>query len=122
MSCIFCDVPEGLVLLRTATCILRLDDFPVTAGHALAMPRRHVETVFDMDRAEWMDCRRLLYFYRDLISEQDPTVTGFNIGINCGRSADQTVFHAHIHIVPRRDGDEDDPEGAVRGAIPGRKS
>jgi diadenosine tetraphosphate (Ap4A) HIT family hydrolase len=71
---------------------------------------------------ELRDADSLIRMIADQLREGDPSVTGFNIGTNCGASAGQTVFHAHIHLIPRRDGDSDDPRGGIRGVIDGRRS
>jgi ATP adenylyltransferase len=73
---------------------------------------------FSMTARERSDAEALILFLREKLLADDPTITGFNIGINCGASAAQTIFHAHIHLIPRRDGDTDDPRGGVRGVIP----
>lgn len=71
-----------------------------------------------MTNNERRDAESLIVILKRRLSETDPTITGFNIGVNCGGSAGQTIFHAHIHLIPRRDGDTPDPTGGVRGAIP----
>jgi diadenosine tetraphosphate (Ap4A) HIT family hydrolase len=75
-----------------------------------------------MTEKERRDAEALLLILKSRISAADRTVTGFNIGINCGESAGQTVFHAHIHLIPRRDGDTPHPRGGVRGVIPDKMS
>jgi len=94
------------------------DRFPVSPGHHLIIPKRHTPDWFSMTPAECRDTDYLLRFLKDQLSASDPTITGFNIGINSGISAGQTIFHAHIHLIPRRDGDTPDPTGGVRGVIP----
>ena len=74
-------------------------------------------TMTDQERR---DALKLAAKLRLKIADQDATVTGFNVGVNCGLSAGQTIFHAHIHLIPRRDGDVADPRGGVRGVIPGK--
>ncbi len=94
------------------------DKFPVSDGHMLIVPKRHAPDYFSLTRIEKWDADRLIEIWRKKITEMDPTVTGFNIGINCGESAGQTIFHCHIHLIPRRDGDTPAPRGGVRGVIP----
>ena len=96
------------------------DRFPVTEGHHLIITRRHTRDLFTMTDAEKRDAFALIVRLRRKIIAADPTVTGFNVGFNCGLSAGQTIFHAHIHLIPRRDGDLADPRGGVRGVIPGK--
>ena len=94
--------------------------FPVTQGHLLVLPRRHTTDMFSMVERERIDANNLLRILRCRIQRDDPTVTGFNIGTNCGEAAGQSVMHAHIHLIPRRRGDVAEPRGGVRGVIPGR--
>lgn len=96
------------------------DRFPVTPLHTLVVPEGHVADYFDLRPEERADAERLLRVLRDEILNEDPLVTGFNIGVNCGASAGQTIMHVHIHLIPRRDGDLDNPRGGVRGVIPER--
>jgi len=97
------------------------DGFPVTPGHLLIIPKRHVADGLDLNAQELQDSRTLIRRLIERIRLEDPSVSGFNIGINIGESAGQTVMHAHIHLIPRRDGDTDDPKGGVRGVIPGKR-
>jgi diadenosine tetraphosphate (Ap4A) HIT family hydrolase len=97
------------------------DGFPVTEGHMLVVPRRHVADYFDLTERERMDAGELLWLLRSRACKMDKRITGFNVGVNVGASAGQTVMHCHIHLIPRRDGDMDDPRGGVRGVIPARQ-
>ena len=94
------------------------DRFPVTEGHLLILPKRHAADWFSLTEEERHDAEKLILCLREKLLADDPTISGFNIGVNCGASAGQTIFHAHIHLIPRRDGDTDDPRGGVRGVIP----
>jgi len=96
------------------------DLYPVTPLHTLVIPRRHAATFFDLYEPERRAMNLLLDEVRTQIEGADPSVTGFNIGMNCGGDAGQTVSHAHIHLIPRRHGDVEEPRGGVRGVIPGR--
>ena len=96
------------------------DKHPVTEGHHLIIPKRHVPDWFSMTEKERRDGDALILILCSRIRAADSTVTGFNIGMNCGEAAGQTVFHAHIHLIPRRNGDTPSPRGGVRGVIPGR--
>ncbi len=120
-GCPFCD--EGLSARAEpacGTCYAVADRHPVAPGHMLIIPRRHVLDWFGLTEQERRDADTLLHRLRARIMATDPTVTGFNIGMNCGAGAGQTIFHAHIHLIPRRKGDCADPRGGVRGVIPGR--
>jgi diadenosine tetraphosphate (Ap4A) HIT family hydrolase/5-methylcytosine-specific restriction endonuclease McrA len=94
------------------------DRFPVSEGHLLIVPKRHAPDWFLMTERERREADDLIRVLRNRLSESDKTVTGFNVGMNCGASAGQTIFHAHIHLIPRRDGDTPNPTGGVRGVIP----
>ena len=92
------------------------DGYPVTEGHALIIPKRHVEKVTELSIGEWLELR-------DVISELSAFyakkgIKDYNIGLNCGINAGQTVPHLHIHFIPRREGDTPNPKGGVRGVIP----
>lgn len=97
-----------------------LDGFPVTEGHALVIPKRHVEDYFGLTREELIACDDLLRQLRETEMAGDPSIQGFNIGMNAGAVAGQTVFHCHIHLIPRRQGDVENPRGGVRHLIPGK--
>lgn len=92
----------------------------MTELHSLVIPKRNVESYFELGSAEINACNRLLCEVKKQIESSDTTVTGFNIGINNGESAGQTIFHCHIHLIPRRDGDIENPRGGVRGVIPSK--
>ena len=97
-----------------------LDKYPVTPGHHLVVTKRHVVDYFEMSFIEKRDVEVLLSLLRKQILQDDPNVLGFNVGMNCGEVAGQTVMHAHIHLIPRRAGDVENPRGGVRGCVPGK--
>jgi diadenosine tetraphosphate (Ap4A) HIT family hydrolase len=94
------------------------DRHPVSDGHLLIVPKRHAPDWFSMSEKERREADALIRALRNRLLESDKSITGFNIGTNCGASAGQTIFHAHIHLIPRRDGDTQNPTGGVRGVIP----
>ena len=96
------------------------DGFPVTEYHSLIIPKKHIETYFDLSTQERDACHQLLVESKEGILKKDTTVDGFNIGMNSGKSAGQTIFHCHIHLIPRRTGDTANPRGGVRCVIPGK--
>jgi diadenosine tetraphosphate (Ap4A) HIT family hydrolase len=98
------------------------DAYPVSEGHLLVVPRRHTPDYFTMTEAERLDSDRLVRVARNHLLSQDDSITGFNVGSNAGVVSGQTVFHAHIHLIPRRDGDTPSPRGGVRGVIPEKMS
>ena len=121
-ACIFCDIAKtDRVIDQTDHCFVIRDAFPVTEGHTLIIPKRHVADYFDLTNAETSEIQKLLHKHKLQIEQSDQSVDGFNIGINVGATAGQTVFHVHVHLIPRRIGDVDDPKGGVRGVIPAKQ-
>ncbi len=119
-DCIFCQEPIRTVIAENALAYAIHDGFPVTPLHTLIIPKRHVKDYFGLTQAEINATTKLIDQLRELIIKQDPTVKGFNIGMNCGEVAGQTIFHCHIHLMPRRSGDTENPRGGVRHTIPGK--
>ena len=119
-GCLFCELPADRfeVIDQNELCMTLRDSYPVTEGHCLIIPRRHAATWFDMNPAEVEAANRLLHRSRERLQAEDATISGFNFGTNAGKSAGQSVFHAHIHLIPRRDGDQEDPQGGVRKIFP----
>ena len=121
-DCLFCSIPHDRIIKENDLAFAMRDGFPVTEYHTLIIPKRHAETYFDMTRDEKEACDELMTQLRSEILDIDSSVTGFNIGMNAGLSAGQTIFHCHIHLIPRRDGDVEQPRGGVRGVIPNKQS
>ena len=121
-SCLFCSLPTGReIIAESATAYAIFDKFPVSKGHALVIPTRHVSNYFDLTLQEQMDCLILLNEVKAILQKQfNPD--GFNVGINIHAAAGQTVPHAHIHLIPRYQGDVQEPRGGVRGVIPGKQT
>lgn len=120
-DCLFCNIEPERVIAENEYAYAIRDGFPVTNLHTLIIPKRHAETYFDMTAEEKLACDELLTRFRNEIVNVDSSVSGFNIGMNAGESAGQTIFHCHIHLIPRRDGDVDQPRGGVRGVIPNKQ-
>ena len=122
-SCIFCyHNLKDKIEEENDSMVSINDTFPVSPGHALIIPKRHVADYFQLSEKEMQDANHLLAKTREKILQSDPLVKGFNVGINCGAVAGQTIFHVHIHLIPRREGDTPQPRGGVRGVIPDRMS
>ena len=121
--CAFCseDIAKR-VIVENNTVFAIEDQYPVTPRHSLVVPRRHTPDYFSMTSTERRDAEDLLRVLRNQIQQSDALVQGFNVGINCGEAAGQTISHAHFHLIPRRNGDTDDPRGGVRGVIPSKMS
>lgn len=115
--CPFCTLPAGRVVEENEFAVLIRDGYPVSPGHSLVIPKRHVGSFFEVTAAERAALLALLDKAKDLV-EQDHMPAGYNIGINDGAAAGQTVPHLHIHLIPRYTGDQADPRGGVRWVIP----
>jgi ATP adenylyltransferase len=98
------------------------DNYPVTKDHHLIIPYRHTDNYFSMTEHERNDATQLIRVLKNKLEKNDPSITGFNIGMNSGESAGQTVMHSHIHLIPRREGDTGNPRGGVRGVVPEKMS
>jgi diadenosine tetraphosphate (Ap4A) HIT family hydrolase len=120
-DCPFCSLVSGRVLMRNTLAVAFRDAYPVTALHTLVAPRRHTESWFDMSIPEQRAVNLLVSDIRDEIASADKSVDGFNLGVNVGTAAGQTVFHTHVHVIPRRQGDVANPKGGIRGVIPSRQ-
>ena len=117
-NCLFCSIESARVIDQNELAYVIEDGFPVTVGHRLVIPKRHVAEYFDLGQPELNAVNQLLTKHKALIESEDPTVSGFNIGINCGEDAGQTIFHCHVHLIPRRKGDVKEPRGGIRHLIP----
>ena len=95
-----------------------IDKFPVSEGHTLVIPKRHFPDFFEITKVELEAVYDLLSTRKEQLIQKDSTVKGFNVGVNVGEIAGQSVFHCHIHLMPRRAGDTPNPKGGVRGVIP----
>ncbi len=120
LGCIFCELPADRIVASNTLAVAIRDGYPVTEMHTLVIPKRHAATFFDLFEPERRAINQLLDEIRVEIMTNDASVSGFNVGMNNGDSAGQTVGHAHIHLIPRRQGDVQDPRGGVRGVIPGK--
>jgi diadenosine tetraphosphate (Ap4A) HIT family hydrolase len=120
MPCLFCSISRDRVIADNGLAYAIRDGFPVTPHHTLVIPQRHVDDFFGLTQEELLACSELLHRMKQEIMGSDPTVAGFNIGMNAGAVAGQTIFHCHIHLIPRRPGDVENPRGGVRHLIPGK--
>lgn len=120
--CPFCNPdPERELIIESATVYSIFDKFPVTNGHALIIPKRHTASYFDMTFKEQAACFFVLNAVKQIISKRF-SPDGFNVGINVHEAAGQTIPHVHIHLIPRYNGDVQQPRGGVRGVIPSKQS
>jgi ATP adenylyltransferase len=121
-DCIFCNLQEARVEIKNSLAMAFEDRYPVTEGHMLVSPLRHTPSFFDLGASEQKACFLMLEQAKERIMHRDSTVSGFNVGVNDGRDAGQTVMHCHVHLIPRRKGDVADPRGGIRHVIPSRGS
>ena len=119
-DCIFCSIPRDRVILENDLTFAIRDNYPVTRLHSLIIPKRHVVDYFSLTEDELLSCDTLLKEIKNSIQAEDESVKAFNIGINSGEAAGQTIFHCHIHLIPRRVGDVKNPRGGIRHLIPGK--
>jgi ATP adenylyltransferase len=119
-GCLFCEIVLERIIAENELSYAIRDSFPVTEMHTLVIPKRHVATYFELTQAEVNATNQLLGEIKANIESADTTVSGFNIGMNNGESSGQTIFHCHIHLIPRRDGDVKNPVGGVRHVIHGK--
>ena len=121
VGCLFCDLQtsnrERIVSENTLAFAVR-DGFPVAEGHTLIIPKRHTLDYFELIPNEVLAINEILCEQRQILLESDQTIEGFNIGMNCGLVAGQSVWHCHVHLIPRRKGDSEYPKGGVRHVIP----
>ena len=120
VPCPFCALSQRQMRAENEHALAFYDGFPVSPGHVLVVPRRHCSDFFELSPLEQISCIDLLNQCRALlISERKPN--GFNIGVNVGEAGGQTIFHAHLHLIPRYLGDVENPRGGVRGVIPSKR-
>lgn len=118
-GCIFCDPQSGIVE-ENELAYARRDGFPVTSEHTLIIPKRHNADFFSLTQPELNAVTQLLAHQKKAICERHASVAGFNVGVNVGEVAGQTIMHCHVHLIPRRAGDVESPRGGVRHVIPGK--
>jgi diadenosine tetraphosphate (Ap4A) HIT family hydrolase len=117
MSCPFCTLPKKEILLENDQAFAFFDKYPVQTGHLLIVPKRHIETYFDASMAEVAAIHALLHEGKQMLDVKYKP-DGYNIGVNVGEFGGQTVMHLHVHLIPRYQGDMEDPRGGIRKAIP----
>ena len=120
-NCLFCNIEEDRIVHEYKHFYVIRDAFPVTPLHSLIITKRHVVSYFQCTKEEHDEIPMILDTQKTELKILDDTITGFNVGMNIGEDAGQTIFHCHIHIIPRRQGDTPNPRGGVRGVIPGKQ-
>lgn len=122
MGCAFCDefLPKKEALFENELAAAYFDEFPVSKGHMLIITKRHAATFFDITMKEQIAIVDLLNKCRKYL-DKEFLPTGYNVGTNCGKDAGQSVMHMHMHLIPRYNGDVENPQGGVRGVIADKK-
>ena len=119
--CLFCDSKKSGIAHENDLAYASYDSYPVSVHHCLIIPKRHIKDYFDMTNDELIACNDLIQIVKNEILSKDINVKGFNIGTNAGKIAGQSIMHCHIHLIPRREGDVDNPQGGVRSVIPNKQ-
>ena len=119
--CLFCNIKESGLAKENDLAYASYDSFPVSEGHCLIIPKRHVKDYFDLSNEEIIACNDLIRGIKNEIIKKDSSVKGFNIGSNAGKISGQSILHCHIHLIPRRAGDVENPQGGVRSVIPSKQ-
>ena len=120
-ECIFCNLDQNReILVENDLAIAFYDAFPVNPGHTLIIPKRHVANYFELTEEECVAIQALLKIVKDTVEEKFHP-DGYNIGVNVNEAAGQSVFHVHMHLIPRYIGDVENPKGGVRGVIPAKQ-
>ena len=119
--CLFCDSKKSGIAHENDLAYSSYDSYPVSDHHCLIIPKRHIKDYFDMTNDELIACNDLIQIVKNEILSKDTNVEGFNIGTNAGKIAGQSIMHCHIHLIPRREGDVDNPQGGVRSVIPNKQ-
>ena len=119
--CLFCNTIKKEYIFENNLAYSTFDSYPVSEFHLLIVPKRHIKNYFELTNDEIIACNKIILLSKNKIEKMDKTIKGFNIGINCGKVAGQSIMHCHIHLIPRREGDVENPQGGVRGVIPSKQ-
>ena len=119
--CLFCTIKKEDIIEVNEFAYATFDSYPISSKHCLIVPKRHIKDYFELNENEVTGCDQLIKIIKNQIEKDDKTVKGFNIGVNSGKVAGQSIMHCHIHLIPRREGDVDNPQGGVRGVIPSKQ-
>ena len=119
--CLFCNPKESGIAHENDLAYASYDSYPVSEGHCLIIPKRHVKDYFDLSNDEIIACNDLIKEIKNEIIKKDNSVKGFNVGSNAGKISGQSILHCHIHLIPRRPGDVENPQGGVRSVIPSKQ-
>ena len=116
--CLFCDSEKSGCAHENELAYVSYDSYPVSEYHCLIIPKRHIKDYFDLSNEELIACNKLIKIIKKEITNKDSSVKGFNLGTNIGKVSGQSILHCHFHLIPRREGDVENPQGGVRSVIP----
>ena len=119
--CLFCDTKESGINFENELAYASYDTYPVSKLHCLIIPKRHIKDFFELTNQELLACNDLIKKVKDEVHKKDPNIDGFNLGTNIGKVSGQSIFHCHFHLIPRRLGDVENPQGGVRSVIPNKQ-
>ena len=116
--CLFCNSKISGIAHENDLAYASYDTYPVSNHHCLIIPKRHLSDYFELTNDELIACNDLIKIIKQEVKNKDKSVVAFNIGTNIGKVSGQSIMHCHIHLIPRRKGDVDNPQGGVRAVIP----
>mgnify|MGYP001388697570 FL=1 len=116
--CLFCNIKQSGSVYENDLAYASYDSYPVSKYHCLIIPKRHIKDYFDLSNEELIACNKLIKIIKNEIIDKDKKVKGFNLGTNIGKISGQSILHCHFHLIPRREGDVENPQGGVRSVIP----
>ena len=119
--CLFCNTQESGFAIQNELAYASYDTYPVSKHHCLIIPKRHIKDFFELTDKELLACNDLIKKVKDEIKKKDPNINGFNLGTNIGKVSGQSILHCHFHLIPRRLGDVENPQGGVRSVIPNKQ-
>ena len=116
--CLFCNSEKSGCAHENELAYASYDSYPVSEYHCLIIPKRHIKDYFDLSNEELIACNKLIKIVKKEITNKDSSVKGFNLGTKIGKVSGQSILHCHFHLIPRREGDVENPQGGVRSVIP----
>ena len=119
--CLFCNNEKSGSAHENSLAYASYDTYPVSEYHCLIIPKRHIRDYFDLSNEELIACNELIKIVKKEITNKDTSVKGFNLGTNIGKVSGQSILHCHFHLIPRREGDVENPQGGVRSVIPNKQ-
>ena len=119
--CLFCNTAESGFTFENELAYASYDTYPVSKLHCLIIPKRHIKDFFELTNEELVACNDLIKKVKDEVTKKDPNIEGFNLGTNVGKVSGQSILHCHFHLIPRRSGDVENPQGGVRSVIPNKQ-